>query len=133
MTESEWRSVEEKLSYPYGRAAFRIDGYNIDVIVIKEMPNSLKYVLAVYVDGKIRSEWSLNDCDIRRKFYCRRSKSLLTASDKNSPWFRKLKKSERNEVIKHYQYNWYSPYFSSMRSLKAHFLKNNNSIELAEA
>ncbi len=131
MTAEDWKKVERNLS-PYTSVKFRIDGYIVDVAVTNEKPHSLKYVLAVYVNGSIKGEWLINDCDIRRRFYCKQTKSLLTAKDKSAPMFKRMKKADRENIIKKYQYDTYSPFFTSFRSLKNHFIRNNNLIELIE-
>lgn len=130
MTATDWEKVENKLSYPFGGVKLRIDGHDINIMVEKEGPKSLKYVLAVYVDGYIKVEWCTNDCEIRRKFYSKHTKSLLTAKDRKSSWFKHLNKSDKDKTIKSAEYSWYSPYFSSFKMLRSHFTKNNNSIEL---
>lgn len=98
MTKEEWKEVERNLSSPYGRAKFKIDGYTVDVVVEKESPKSLKYVLAVFVDGAIKGKWLVNDCDIRRKFYYKCTKSNLSANYKNSYKFKSLSKKVREEI-----------------------------------
>lgn len=132
MTETDWKKVEEKLDYPFGRVKLLIDGYTVDVVPAKEKKNSLKYVLAVYVDGYIKGEWAAKDCEIRRKFYCKHTRSLMSAKDKNSPEFKRMKKADRERIIEMSRYDWYEPYFSSVRAFKAHIIKNNDSIELIE-
>ena len=130
MTAEEWKDVEISLTSPFGRAKFKIDGYTVDVVVEKESPKSLKYVLAVFVDGAIKGKWLVNDCDIRRKFYNKRTESRLTNNYKNSYKFKSLSKKVREEIIRTSTYEYYSPYFKSFRTLKNHFIKNNTSIEL---
>lgn len=132
MTATDWEKVENKLSYPFGGVKLRIDGHVIDVMVEKEGPKSLKYVLAVYVDGYIKGEWLTNDCDIRRKFYYKSTRSLITAKMRNSPELKKLKKAQKEELEKKYQYETFYPYFTSFKTLKAHLTKNNDSIELID-
>lgn len=132
MTATDWEKVENKLSYPFGGVKLRIDGHDISIMVEKASPKSLKYVLAVYVDGYIKEEWFTSDCDIRRKFYCKRTKSLLTKDYRKSPVFKRMKKKEQEEWIKKHVYVYYSPYFSSFKMLKAHFTKNNDSIDLID-
>lgn len=125
MSKEEWDDVEMLLSYPYGgKAELLIDGYRITIIVAQEKP--LKYVFVVYIDGKLNSEWILKDCEIRRKFFQKHTKSLLTAQDKKR--LSKERKEVREAIIKKNTYYWYSPYWNSFRSLKSHFIKNNKNI-----
>lgn len=130
MTAEEWKDVEISLTSPFGRAKFKIDGYTVDVVVEKESPKSLKYVLAVFVDGAIKGKWLVNDCDIRRKFFYKCTRSHLSAKYKNSSEFKRLCKKMREEIIRMSTYEYYSPYFKSFRTLKNHFIRNNTSIEL---
>ena len=125
MTKEEWNEVEMLLSYPYGgKAELLIDGYRITIIVAQEKP--LKYVFVVYIDGKLNGEWILKDCEIRRKFFQKHTKSLLTAQDKKQ--LSKERKEVREAIIKKSTFYWYSPYWNSFRSLKSHFIKNNKNI-----
>ena len=126
MTPEDWKEAESKLSYPFGRAEFLIDGYRVTVMVVEEKP--LKYALAVYVDGKINLEWALNDCEIRRKFYFESKRSLLTAKERKR--LNRVKKTVRDALLVKSEYIAYMPYFNSFRSLKSKFVNNNSSIEL---
>ena len=129
MTPEEWKKVENTLSSPYGRVEFKIDGYDITIICVVEKP--LHYCLAVYVDGKIKVEWISQDCEIRRKFYQKHTKSLLNSKQKKS--LKREKKDFREKILKESSYDWYEPYWKSVRSMKSHFIKNNKIIELVEA
>jgi hypothetical protein len=119
MTKDDWKKAESKLSYPYGRVEFLIDGYNITVIVVQE--KAMKYVLAVYVDGKIDFKCVTDDCEVRRKFYFESRHSLLDAKQKKK--LSRERKSVREAVLAKSEYTTY-------RSLKSKFVNNNSSIEL---
>ncbi len=82
MTKEDWKYVERELADPYGYIKLKIDGYEVTVNV--EPEKHLKYVLTVYVGGKMKLEWLVEDCDIRRKFFQKHTKSLLTAKEKRS-------------------------------------------------
>ena len=90
----------------------------------------LKYGFVVYVNGFIRAEWSMNDCEIRRRFYYESKKSLLKSSEKAK--IKKMRKSVREEIMKSAQYSVFLPYWGSFSRLKAHLIKNNKSIELVK-
>ena len=126
MTKEDWKEAERRLSYPFGRAEFLIDGYKVTVVVVEDKP--LKYTLAVYVDGKIKYEWALKDCEIRRKFYFESKRSLLSATERKK--LNREKKAVRDAVLAQSKYIVYLPYFSSFRSLKSKLLNNNDAIEL---
>lgn len=129
MTSEDWKKVESALSSPYGKVDFKIDGYNITVVCVMEKP--LHYCLGVYVDGKIKGEWISRNCEVRRRFYQKHTKSLLDSKQKKR--LKREKKAFREEILKEYSYDWYEPYWKSVRTMKSHFIKNNSSIELAEA
>lgn len=128
MTPEEWKKVEEKLSYPFNNVKLNVDGY--DVTIGHAMEKPLKYCLVVYIDGKINAEWAMNDCDIRRRFFRRRTKSLLTAKGKKA--LKQEKKVVQEEIRKIMTVERYEPFWYSFCSLKSHLIKNNKSIELME-
>lgn len=128
MTKEEWARIENKLSSPFGYVKLKIDGYNVVVEVRQYKP--LHNVLAVFIDGEFKMKWCLEDCEERRRFCFKHKSSLLTAQQR-----KKLKrecKAVREEVERKLTVYTYYPFWNSFRSLKAHFIKNNTSIELVE-
>ncbi len=129
MNAEDWKSVETKLCLSGSSVKLKADGYELTLIIIPY--KSLKNCIAVYVNGSIKGEWVLNDCDIRRRFYCRHTRSLLTQKVKKR--LKKESKAVREIVLSHpTEYDWFEPYWSSFRSLKSHLIKNNNSIEIIQ-
>lgn len=128
MTAEDWKEVETRLSIPYSSVKLKIDGY--DVTIGHAMEKPLKYCLAIYIDGIFKTKWVLEDCEIRRRFCSKHTKSLLTAKEKKA--LDRERKAFREEVLKKSTYDWYSPYWNSFRRLKAHLIKNNKSIEIGE-
>lgn len=125
MTKKEWDVFEEKLSDPYGGIVrLLVDGYEVSVIVVQEKP--LHFSLALYVDGKIKSAWSLNDCDIRRRFYRKCSKKLYSAAEIRE--FQKELGKRKADKLAAGRFEYYTPYWNTAKSLKAHLIKNNQSI-----
>lgn len=127
MTKEEWESVERKLCFPADSVHLKVDGYNITLWV---MIYKMKMVIAVYVDGHIKGEWLVKDCDIRRRFYQRSKRSLLTAAEKKK--LARESKSYQKEILEQATHYSFSAYWNSFRSLKRHLIKNNESIELCE-
>lgn len=123
MTPEQWKELEQTLSSSYGIAKLKIDGYNITLNV--EPYKGLRSCIAVYVDGKIKMENITNDSDIRRRFYCKHTKQLFKADKKKEA---KMTRAEREAL----GYEYYEPWWTSFRSMKSHFIKNNASIELLE-
>lgn len=130
MTKDDWSRAERALSTPYGKVKLRADGYDLTVITVQT--KALRYELMIYINGKFKVEWAINDCEIRRKFLCRHEHSLLTKKDKNSRAFKRLSKTDRKKVIELNAYYSYSPYFGSFKTLKSQLVNNNQSIELAD-
>ena len=128
MTDEQWKEVEKKLVPPFGRAELEIDGYK--VVIVAGLVDKMKYGFVVYVNGFIRAEWSMNDCEIRRRFYYESKKSLLKSSEKAK--IKKMRKSVREEIMKSAQDSVFLPYWGSFSRLKAHLKKNNKSIELVK-
>lgn len=127
MTKEDWENIERKLCYLGAGVNLKVDGYKVTLRVMRE---KMKMVIAVYVDGYIKGEWLTADCDIRRRFYQRRKHSLLTAADKKK--LAKKRKSIQKAVQEQATYYSFTPYWNSFRSLKCHFIKNNESIEICE-
>ncbi len=128
MTVEDWKEVETRLSIPYSSVKLKIDRY--DVTIGHAMEKPLKYCLAIYIDGIFKTKWVLEDCEIRRRFCSKHTKSLLTAKEKKA--LMRQRKALREQIMKDMTFEWYSPYWSSFRSLKSHLIKNNKSIELVE-
>lgn len=127
MTKEDWESVERKLCYPGAGVHLKVDGY---AVTLRVMTIKMKMVIAVYVDGYIKAEWIMKDCDIRRRFYQCRKHSLLTAAGKKK--LAKERKSVQKTVKEQTTYYSFTPHWASFRSLKCHFIKNNESIEICE-
>lgn len=128
MTDEQWKEVEKKLVPPFGRVELEIDGYKVTITA--QLVEKMKFSFVVYVNGFIRAEWSMNDCEIRRRFYYESKKSLLKGSEKAK--IKKMRKSVREEIMKSEQYSVFLPYWGSFSRLKSHLIKNNQSIELVE-
>ena len=128
MTDEQWKEVEKELVPPFGRVELEVDGYKVNIVA--GLVDKMKYGFIVYVNGFIRAEWSMNDCEIRRRFYYESKKSLLKSSEKAK--VKKMRKSVREEILQRTKYSVYLPYWGSFSRLKAHLIKNNQSIELVE-
>lgn len=132
MTAEEWKTVEEALSHcPFGRVKLIADGYELTISFARDGKSGLKYCYVVYVNGMIRGEWVLNDCEERRRFYCPKTHSPLTAKDKA-----RLKKERKSvqkavaEMAAEMSYTTYLPYWNSLKALKKHLEANNQHIEI---
>lgn len=124
MTKEQWVAVARKiLNYPYTIAKIRADGH---VLSLSMQRDKMQLVIAVYVDGKIDSHWLQEDCEIRRKFFQQRKRSLLTQKDRDR--LKREKKSIREEITAQATYYTYSPYWTSFAALRRHLEKTCESI-----
>ena len=128
MTSEEWNKVEQTLLSPFSSVKLKIDGYNVSVTCMPEKP--LHYCMHVFIDGKFKYKWLMEDCDIRRRFCQQHTKSLLNA--KENKQLKRKSKYIRDEVKKNMSCKYYLPLWRSFRLMKSHFIKNNDSIELIE-
>lgn len=128
MTKEDWEYAEKELSSIFGRVEFIIDGYNVAVCCKPETPRH--YVLMVYIDGIFEWKWATDDCDIRRRFCSRHTKCYIDQKQRNR--LKRERKAFREEVKKMMTFEYFLPYWNSFRMMKAHFIKNNTSIELVK-
>lgn len=84
MTDEEWKSIEAKLAMPPAVIRLKVDGYNVTITHARV--NSLRFCLAIFVDDTFKMEWVLNDCEIRRKFCSKHTKSLLSKKRTKKTW-----------------------------------------------
>lgn len=87
----------------------------------------------IYISGQFQGKWLTEDCEERRRFCQKKTRSLLNAKEKAS--FRKLSKREQKEFSKEYhnfEYESFSPQWTSFGALKKHLVANNKNIELVK-
>lgn len=128
MTKEQWETVEQKLQSLYGIIVkLQADGY---VLSLQIQRHKMKLYIVVYVDGKIKGEWLMEDCEIRRKFFQKSKHSLLSRKEQEK--LKRERKAFREAVLSNSVYYTYSPYWSSFRSLKRHLCQNCTDITLYE-
>jgi hypothetical protein len=131
MNADDWKKVETALQGSFGRAVLVVDGYKLTLEVQQAKP--LKYVIAVFVDGWMKGEWLMKDCEERRRFCCPKATAVHSPASKA-----KLTKGLGKRAIAKYfpdldkKFTWYSSAWSNFAGLKRHLVKNNQSIELQE-
>lgn len=113
MTKEEWNELEHTLVTIGCHADLEIDGYKVHLTVVPY--KSLNNVIYVEVDGKSLMRYTEKDCEERRRFCQQRER-----------------KAFREEIEKKATYYYYMPFWTSFRSMKSHFIKNNKSIELVK-
>ena len=127
MTKEEWKRIENKLKSFYDFVKLKCDNYEITLVL--QRISQYQNAIAVYVDGKIKSEW-LKECEISERFYMKRSKALYTRKEKMTKKEIALLKKVGIDYDKKFYY--YQPYWKSFNSLRSHLIKNNSNIVLIE-
>jgi len=127
LSTDDWKRIEEKLSSAYGLVNLLIDGFTVTLQVQKTKPR--RYEIVVFVNGWFRAEWLLKDCDQRRRFYDRKTKYVFSKKIREAE--RKFNKRYPNIGTSNpdLTYEYWVPWWASFSRMKAHFLKNNQSIE----
>lgn len=130
MTPQEWQRFESKLSHALGWVRLKIDGYEVDFRV--EPVKRLKYQIMTYVDGKFQGRWLLEDCEVRRKFMRPRSACVHSAKERRD--LRQMDKRVRRKLNMDPddRITYYTPLWSSPKSLKSHLRKTCQNIEFIE-
>ena len=125
MTKEEWDKVDKSMQSPYGQISLLCDAFRITIEtgIYKRRLSSI-----IYVNGHFKGAWTREDCEERRRFF-RPIKRLV--------WKKKITKGFSKKSLKSLNIDptetriAFSAEWSSFRSLKAHLIKNNTSIELA--
>jgi len=124
----DWKEVEERLKSFYLTTELRCDGWKITLIL--QSISQFKNAIVVYVNGVVKGEWIVKDCEERRRFLCPVKRSLY--SQKQKAALRKIPKKIRREhglYDPDAQYVRYSYYWTSFKALKSHLIKHNRDIE----
>lgn len=125
MNNTDWEKLRQILSYGVGSHASLIaDEYKLDLYVMQN--DILKNVIYIFVDGENLGKYSLEECEIRKRFCQAHKHSLLSTSDKKK--LKREKKDVQREVEKMTTYYSYLPWWTSFRSMKVHLNKNNKDI-----
>ncbi len=130
LTKEQWAVIKDKLSGAFGMAELLIDGYKITLIVEQIR---MRLVITIYVNGTLDMSAKMSEgTEIQRRFYWPRKKFIH--SEKYLKSFKRLRKSVRLALGDNWNETWtyYWPWWTSFKSLKAHLIKNNQSIELIE-
>ncbi len=127
MTKEQWETAEQNLQSSYRIVKLQADGYTLS---LQTQRYKMQLYIVVYVDGEIRGKWITEDCEIRRKFFQKHRRSLLTRKEQEK--LKRERKAIREAVLANSIYYTYSPYWSSFRSLKRHLCQNCTDITLYE-
>lgn len=141
LTKEQWATIENELSSPWGSARLLIDGYQITLEVRRVSKSAIRYEIAVFVNGKIKVEYIMQDCEERRRFYRPIVKKYHNA--KRQEQIRKLSRDVGKKTMQKWAkespafdlnatFTVYSCCWGTFKPLKRFLEANNDSIELAE-
>lgn len=133
MTKDEWKEVERALELTFNSVKLNVDGYNITLILERE--TAFKNRISVYIDGTFKMKWLFEDCEQRKRFTNKRTKSLVRKSTLNNGKKVSKRQEKLNEEFlksESNKYHYYLPYWYNFNSLKKHLIANNENIELIE-
>ena len=128
LTNEEWKDIENKLSYTGACVNLKVDGYQISIMVVRR--KSFHNVLQIFVENHFKLKWLMEDCEIRRKFCQPHKRNLLSADEKRKLRKEIKSKKRQDDILNNCCYTYYDSCWSSFRTMKAHFIKNCNSIKL---
>lgn len=131
MNKADWDKVKGALGYTGGKVDLDCDGYNVSLIRLPE--GGLKDCVVVCIDGKTIFKKAMEDCEERRRF-CRevRHKAPLKAFGLTSKEASKWSKKKREEFDKKRTYITFRPIWNNVDTLRRHFEKNNENVELVK-
>lgn len=129
MTKQDWAYVEERLKKQFAIVVLDCDGYRLS-LTLKQI-SDMGLAIFTYINGEFKGRWMLEDCEECRRFLYPRVRYVMSAKDRKS-WVKDLGKRwlKAHNIDVDKTYTAYLPWWKSFRSLKAHLIKNNTSIEL---
>lgn len=130
LTKEQWDEIEKQLSGTFGYVKLMVDGYNVSLSI--EPIKKLRLAICIYVNGFINFKGDEEHLEIQRRFWSVRKRFVYSAkyrkyAKRQSRATRKMLGSDENQTIEQHL-----PWFNSFKTLKAHLIKNNESIELIE-
>lgn len=132
ITKEQWEQVESELSGSWGHVEMMIDWFKVDLRV--ERVKSLKYTIMTYVNGQFCGKWMRDDSDEGRRFFRVSSSFVFSASHRAEVikiyGGKRCPKAKLEEINK--KYTTLMPNWSSVKSMRRHFEKNNQSLELVK-
>lgn len=135
-TKDQWADIERELSSVFGYANLVCDGYQIHLKIERIAKNSIKYGVAIYVDGLIRGDWMLGKKEEALKFYREEKRyvwnakmraALLQISKRGV-----LDKADRDQYARDAKAttSLWSPYWPTAKALCRHLRTTCTAIEV---
>ncbi len=134
MTKDDWDVVEEALMTPYGSVTLLCDGYHVTCRL--EPLGNFRLVIKVYVNGFFKFSWlgllSGDPSEEGRRFFPVHSCYVYGRKQRAS--LKKMSSKTRKllDINMDKKYERRNFYWTSFSRLKAHFTKNNQSIQITE-
>jgi hypothetical protein len=132
MTPAQWKELQQKLNSPYGYAKLLVDGYTITLQVERTSAKSMKYEIALYVNGKIDFKQGKDDCEERRRFWRKTVRKVFSPAKKASI-LKGFGKRDAARLAKQMNldktFDFYLPWFPTFASLKTQLTQNNQDIQ----
>jgi len=125
MTKAEWEAAEQKLMSPWGVVRLICDGFKLSLHTQRD---KMRLVIMPYIDDEFKGVWIGTDCEERRRFM----RIVKHKRWKKTMWKGFTKKDLKQlDIDPDETFDSYTPWWTSFKTLKAHLIKNNTSIELA--
>jgi len=132
MTPAQWKELQGNLNHPYGYAQLMVDGYLITLQVERKSAKSMKYEIALYINGKIDFQQGRDDCEERRRFW-RKTVRRVYSPAKKSSMLKGFSKRDAARLAKSMNldrtFDFYLPWFPTFASLKSQLTKNCQDIQ----
>ena len=123
--------MERDLSGTFGAVRLRCDGYLIDIE--RTLVDRNRLGLIVYVNGHIRAEWLIKDCEERRRFLRKTLRKVFRAADVERIC-KGLSKRDRAAFITRFDLDRkresYSLNWGSVDALRRHLIAHNRVIQV---
>lgn len=126
ITKQQWAAIAKELQSMMPVVVFTFDGREISIQ--RERKNESTTLLAVYIDGYIKGQWSLPDREgfdpIVEKVWCKKT-SRLYSPQKKKKLEKKFGKRRLREILPNVDAEnfYYSPHFGSSRTLVGQYKK----------
>lgn len=127
LTKEDIEKITAELALPWGYVSLRCDGFSVTVAVVRT--GTLKYGLAVYIDGFQKGKHILEDCEERRRFL-RPSTCYLYSPKARQKLIKECGKRIAKKVGVDKRSTIHSHSWLSARAMLRHFVANNTSVEL---
>ena len=103
MTNENWKKVQERLRAGTD-VKLLIDGYEVELRIVKRRLSM--FAVLPFINGEYKSEWLLDDCEERRRFY--RTSTVIYYSERERRIM--FKNLTRKEYLKWLNENLYCEY-----------------------